>query len=682
MQERIRVLIGSRLFWPLVWMLCVAALQFLPRTGAELQVQMEAEREGIAQVYFDRGEPLNEAASVQRRLRPGSNWLVFPLPEGTYRGFRFDPTNNDGSVTIRRVALWRTGEPRPDEVLAALKPAANVAHYEAIVGGVRVVPTPAVNDAQLMLDFPIRLGGGLASFIADLFRGLLLTAVLWLCARLARTEAIELRGLVGASAVTAGGLILAMAIVSGKTSAVHPDEMSHLLAMVYHLTHGVLPPKVTDPDLYSSISLFGFSYLFELDIVYPLAALVLSPFGVVPGDAVLSARLFSFALWCVLLVFAVRRRSWAAVAAVGLVSPQVWYVFSYFNGDALPFLLSLIAVALASDPDGGVAAYLEHGRLRRGELALLILCCGLLLISKRNYLPVVPVIASWLAVRHLGLRFIEATFLVFGLALAGAGTILRAPMFGSPLPGGMLLLVLGALVFAVAAGHFLWRLRGEAARWPAFRRLALLLGLVVTVALPRVLWDVHQNGLPGAKRAVVAQIQEQRAAPDFKASVIEQGKGYFGLALAKKGVTLPQVALAPWHWALGSLRSAFGVYGFMSIFAPAWIYAVLIGNFALLVACGLLAMRRRSTAQWPTQVMLVGGGAFLVALSSLLHSWVNDFEAQGRYLFPAFAILALPLGAAVERLPRGVFRFCLVFGGMLSGLAFAFVALQAFAPPS
>jgi hypothetical protein len=330
------------------------------------------------------------------------------------------------------------------------------------------------------------------------------------------------------------------------------------------------------------------------------------------------------------------------------------------------------------DVESGVAAYLRDGQWRRRDVFLLALCCGLLLISKRNYLPVVPLFLLWLAMRHLDLKWWEVTGLLLGMALAGAGTVLNAPMFGSPFPGAKALLLAGLAASAFTGAMCLLRLRqlqGQA--WSSVRRLAVLSLFIFAVALPRIAWDIHQNGTPGIKHETLSHLQEEYAGDAFKASVVERGGGYFGLGIARKGVSLSQVAFEPWNWTFSSVRSAFGVYGFMSVFAPGWLYLILITNFAFVAALGLFAARRRFGQQWRAQAALVLGGTLLVALSSLMHSWINDFEPQGRYLFPAFALIALPLGAAAPTLPRGAFRFSLIIGALLSVWAFVTVALRA-----
>jgi hypothetical protein len=66
-------------------------------------------------------------------------------------------------------------------------------------------------------------------------------------------------------------------------------------------------------------------------------------------------------------------------------------------------------------------------------------------------------------------------------------------------------------------------------------------------------------------------------------------------------------------------------------------------------------------------------------LLSAYHSWVADFQPQGRYLFPILPLLAFVLHRYRQWLPAGVLN--MLFGSMfaLSTFSFVFTALRYFA---
>jgi DNA-binding NarL/FixJ family response regulator len=64
-----------------------------------------------------------------------------------------------------------------------------------------------------------------------------------------------------------------------------------------------------------------------------------------------------------------------------------------------------------------------------------------------------------------------------------------------------------------------------------------------------------------------------------------------------------------------------------------------------------------------------------VELLSLYHSWVNDFQAQGRYLFPVLAIASFPFARAAARFgarEARIVQSLMVAAFVLSALSFGF----------
>ena len=78
------------------------------------------------------------------------------------------------------------------------------------------------------------------------------------------------------------------------------------------------------------------------------------------------------------------------------------------------------------------------------------------------------------------------------------------------------------------------------------------------------------------------------------------------------------------------------------------------------------------------------GFAALIVWISLFHSWNNDFQAQGRYLFPIIPMLGLGLLLLRDRLPAKALLAATAFCFALSAYSFAFIGLaqvpRTFAP--
>lgn len=679
-RTRILWIVGGMVLWAAVF----SALQFMPHTGAivHMRLQSDAPAGYVAQWYFDRGKGptspwFSESESVSVRLKQGQNDVMFRLPTGVYHALRFDPINADAHVKIESMQ-WQGAHGELTDALdmGDMVPLANIAHVE-MRNGLDIWPVPGNGDPQMQLPLskPLNLTQPLQSTGDRSMASLEIAVVLLLFAWLVVTQ-ISLHHLVVAGMTLAAGLILAMIVVTGDNLSAHPDEVSHLSAYQYYTEH-ILPPAVDDPATIPSTSAWGFSYLFELDVVYDLAAHATSTLKTFLQDEVLSARIFQFVLWLILCLLAICRRRWAVTLSVVLLSPQIWYVFSYFNADAFPLFLSLIAGMLIVDQDNGLHRYLQTGDKRSPALWVAAVCIGLLLVSKRNYLPLVPVYLLWLGVARLGLRIRTLAPIFGGLWLLGLAVFIGdVPAFSYwriPLNVAGVVLCGGA---AVMEGRRNWQIRETRA---ILLRLMAFALICAVVALPRVAWDVHVNGWPSQKAARIHAVEDARAGADFKPSIVAQGKGNPTIALAARGVPLSHLIFAPYGWGYSSLASALGVYGYMNILAPAWFYLVIATLSLLIMLIALWTMRRALPGQAAALAVTAFGGVALVLTSSIMLSWVEALQAQGRYLLPAFAILALLVGQGAHHLPRRIFVVILAVAMSLSACSFAFVALHAFA---
>lgn len=108
----------------------VVTIPFLPFAApvkAQFRFEVTATNAtaGLPQFFFDIGRGINEADSARESLVGGTapQVLSFPLPAGDYRGFRFDPLDRAGKITLRD-AVIRSADGRvvrrfaPDDFVA------------------------------------------------------------------------------------------------------------------------------------------------------------------------------------------------------------------------------------------------------------------------------------------------------------------------------------------------------------------------------------------------------------------------------------------------------------------------------------------------------------------------------------------------------------------------------------
>lgn len=127
---------------------------------------------------------------------------------------------------------------------------------------------------------------------------------------------------------------------------------------------------------------------------------------------------------------------------------------------------------------------------------------------------------------------------------------------------------------------------------------------------------------------------------------------------------LLRVVPATWQTILGELgsleQSFWGLFGWLNVPYPAWVYLLLRG-LALVVVAGLFLAAWRA---WWQRVRpdwrWLAGGLLILWLGLLVVSWLNFMRsapaAQGRYFFPALATIALlvALGLRAWRPPHGL----------------------------
>ena len=121
--------------------------------------------------------------------------------------------------------------------------------------------------------------------------------------------------------------------------------------------------------------------------------------------------------------------------------------------------------------------------------------------------------------------------------------------------------------------------------------------------------------------------------------------------------------------------SATGQYGWLEYSAGKLYYAMIgAGYLALLAAYAWAVVRARELAAG-LMFLFVSAFAALCVAVAIHHSWVNDFQAQGRYLFPIVAMLGIGLQSVRNRLEPRVITGIVAGCFALSVWSFLFIGL-------
>lgn len=482
-------------------------------------------------------------------------------------------------------------------------------------------------------------------------------------------------------------LVVVLAFVATTAHSVNPDEANHVAAALYYAGRW-LPPAVGDPASLPSYSEYGASYLNELDIVYLLAAKFAAALSFTGLDATIRLRLFNVSLLGLCVASAVRSRSASLVMLAMLCSGQAWYVFGYFNSDAIALASALLlAVALATSLDRANESSSAVGATQWRWAITLGVLIGLCLLSKRTLYPFLPFIVAYGAWRS-GLRTASAYQLgAMGLALLGLWFYVRPPIPGVraliPPSGPRLMMGLVALLFLAWAAWI--AIRSRPAGFAPPRTLLTAIAIGIGIFAVRVAVDVGINGLPGHKALAMRDLAEHIAAPIFRPSVAASPKGYLGIALAAKGLSLGDMLFGRFGWAKFVVASFFGLYGYLNIFAPLWMYHAQLAVAIVLAGALAVPLARRPSSRLALGIAVAG--ALLTIELAVLNSWVLDFQPQGRYVFallPIAGVLMLQRGIdgqadLSDRWADRISRGCIGALWLLAALSFALVALPGLA---
>lgn len=335
-------------------------------------------RADTAELYYDRGYGLSSANSVRANIREDGQFheYTFKIPRNI-RNLRFDPSMKAGTVVIRKMRLTdRFGNVlqtfRPHQLL----PAWEIRSFDFSAEGLTVKTADKATDPQILILLDGSWQNQARPLLVIATRALIewsaILVVLLFCIYLwTRNRERAYRFIDGPyfqdrlTLICLGcafGLILAMVFAGNRTC--HPDEWGHLLSAGFY-SESWLPRAVDDPKVLETVNPWGASYVFRTEVGYWFAgkfSALLS--GLVHGDY-LRGRLFNAFLFLILCIIAARRAQSAPLLLLALVvSPQIWYTFSYFNGDAFAFFVAMLIAWQLVDPESLANRFLDGGGFR------------------------------------------------------------------------------------------------------------------------------------------------------------------------------------------------------------------------------------------------------------------------------------------------------------------------------
>jgi len=612
-----------------------------PASQGVLELSVSAPAAGELQVYFDQGQGLSEEVSTKVAMAAGRSTLAIGTPPGDTVAFRIDPPDGAAALTVEKVTLRSNApnaqtrldphqlQPLLDLTLAAGGPAD---HVTFLVGeGARdpqmqlLLTTPLVSASRDHL-LAVRIGWAMVAACLALIIALQLS-----------TNQGHLK-----LSFVALALIVGLASLAIQSPSVSPDEDLHEADARYFSSHWS-PPRIDSPEMQSTYaaSPYGVSYSSEWNVTYLFAGKFGNLTRGLGIDERAGYRLYHATLFACVLGMILLLRLPVAASIPLIITPQVWYLFSYLNGDALPFSAAILAAALTFAPSSGFRSYVAgDARLTASaglQIAAFVVCLALLIISKRNYWPVAAFIAIGAAIVPLNLSSrlvaaLSALLFVSIVGIAGGPALTAAYGTGITLVAGLVALI---CAWQVVRWARMWLARGRSSRSAV--RYAGIVALSIALAFPWIAQDYLKNGAGSHKQHLVDNMRELHADPAFKPSSSTPAPG---LKMAEQGYTLRQLVSPPLDWHVATYKSFFGVYGYMQHYASPrfyWLMGLSAGLLTLLGVATTLALDPRGKSY----VVLASATALSLIAASFLHSWTYDFQAQGRYVL-GIVVLLMP----------------------------------------
>jgi hypothetical protein len=583
-----------------------------------VEMDLEVTQNNYFKIYWaETGQPYSEDRMSAVLVTPERENYKFYLPNiAKIVRLRIDTHSYEGEATLKQIILRQEGwEPiklsTPEE-FGKLVPLYHIADLRIDDNGLWVKSNG--NDPYFeFLVSPVSLGLNIGWLILRLA---FISCVVLLILYSGKNWPKDLR-FVPMLVFGVWILIIIMASISKRNA--HPDEYVHINATAYYQDNW-LPPLLEDPTIGHTYSVYGKSRLNNREIYYLFAGKFHSLMQSFQLPDYLSVRMFNIFLFGLIFLYTLRNNYARMVALPFLVSPQIWYVFSYCGSDAFALFTSFLLACELVDPESLLHRYLKgDGWWQKiaGAVALSALL-GIVFLLKKNYYP----------------------FIVF------------------------VYLCLGVKLFL--AEEFFWE------RKEAVKRLTLitLVGLIIFGL--RFGADYMVNGPDRHEK--LASMQEELAHPWYKPST-ELDNKHVSLYLKARGTTLDHVINED-HWFERSFQTGFGVFGYFTIVSSGMYYNLVRWSGVALLAFVLGSVfLRGGLIGSGLSVAVVGLSAALVGVS-LYHSWTIDMQPQGRYLFPIipmFGILYAWNNRVVNRrfLILGVSCmyllgvYCFVFEGLL-----------------
>ncbi len=423
----------------------------------------------------------------------------------------------------------------------------------------------------------------------------------------------DLRWVAGGMVVALIGVAL-MALLSAENA--HPDEGTHVVNAQYYTDH-YIPPVACSEASRNTYSTYGVSRLDNREIAYYVGGRYLQMVDFVPASAYSKLRYLNVALFLLLTFIALLKIKARILFLPLMLTPQVWYLFSYYNSDALSLFTVMIAAYQVFVSDSFVRQTL------RGE-------------RPSNSVVWIGLIALLIAMQFW-LKLNYVFYPIFLLMLGGAWCLLnrRLPVLQHAKPL-FIAAVLGLSLFAT------WEISRHAVNDFTLQEKALdcrevTAGKLYKPSTP--LADTHPNyNLRGKGISMIEMITER-------------------------------------NWSERIFYTGIGAYGYLEFLNSYPHYAALSILIVLLFLYATLTIAIKGGAMAGLSVLAMLASMAGITFAAVLNNWDQDYQPQGRYLLVYFPLFGSLLAMYARKLNLTLVSFLAWLSFLLAAYSFFGIGL-------
>jgi len=585
LRERI-MLNGRGRYWlvlSVLFMLSFAALRLLAG-NTWVSVNITLSGPDTFKVYWttadQQGWTEARSASTYVNARKQRYVLRLPVAAAKVDQLRVDPGDHAGRVTrVSEISLYGLG--------------VDSLRFDAKSGFAEFSAIQHVENLRTRPVLSYKASGNDPGFVVDLaaLEARSGSALMWLQAAMLALMLVSLRRRLpwlfqnlrwvpaGLLIVASAALVLALLSKQGA----HPDESVHLKAANYYASH-YLPAQVCSEASRYTYSAYGVSRTNNREIAYVAAGRYLQLVEFVPAAEYLKLRFLNLSMFFILVLLAFSSVVARYLFLPVLLTPQSWYLFSYYNSDALSLFAVLITAYQVFAPESMLRRVLRGARPPAYVLWLVGLTC---LVAMQYWLK---------------LNYVFYPMLLGMLGVSWLWANKRFPDFSQSKP--------------------LW--------W------VLALGTALFFS-----WELSRHAINDFELGLrTQQCSELLAADAYKPSTPLQ-QSHPNLWLKDKGVTLSDM-LGQRQWAKRIFFTGLGAYGYTEYLNRDVHYQVASFMIVLLFLYVLFSVLNRGGRMERLSVLSVLLALSGITMAAAYNNWTSDFQPQGRYLMvylPIFGTL-------------------------------------------